>query len=79
MNNDPFATVEQQVLGQDLRPRLEGVRHRYPNEVAVTAFSGIEYGINDDGTFAWASKTIDGYDLTEAEFLSYLDFLGAAR
>jgi hypothetical protein len=63
------------MTGDDLRPLLARADHRYPGEVMVTPFSGIEYGLDDDGRFAWAWLTVSGADLTEEEFVAEVRWL----
>lgn len=63
------------IAGGDLRPLLALFPHRYPSEVAVTAFSGIEYTLDDQGRFVFAMASVDGTDLDERDFLTRLQGL----
>lgn len=61
--------------GDDLRPLLAKLPHRYPNEVQTTVMSGIEYSLDTDGHFEWAWMSVDGTDLSEEEFIDRLKIL----
>jgi hypothetical protein len=58
---------------RDLRPLVQQLPHRGPNELRATAMSGVEYELSQDGAFRWAWRSVDGHDMTEDEFVSWCE------